>query len=159
MLSVYDQGRKKMTVSELDLQALTTTAFELKTRQGAHKWTRGDLYIGVVKDHIQVVNRLGLEDYVSGILEGELGSLRLSPEVLKAQVIVARSYVLSMRGERHHGRRGLNFVIIRIVRFTVESPCITRLLMKLFAPCAGRYLSYKKDKADRCFFIITAAAA
>ena len=74
----------------------------MKTPQGSHKWTRGELTLRVVMEHLQVINRLELEDYVSGVVEGELGSLNLSPEVMKAQIVVARTYVLAMRGERHH---------------------------------------------------------
>src|SRR5258708_17801315 len=101
-LSVFKNGKREMIASRLVIRALNDCAFTIKTRSGAAKWTRGEVALRVIKGHILAVNRLGMEDYVSGILEGELGTLDLSPDVLKAQIVVARSYVLSMRGEQHN---------------------------------------------------------
>src|SRR5581483_4026721 len=76
----------------------------LKTDRRVSKETVGELDLRLVKGKLQVVNKVDLEDYLEGILEPELGTLDLSPEVLKAQIIAARSYVLAMKGEQHHGQ-------------------------------------------------------
>jgi len=102
-IHVY-QGNHRILVAERFRVALAEgDIIEARNHQGVRIWTHGTLNIRIVKDHIQVVNRLGIEDYVNGILEGELGSLHQNPEVMKAQIVVARSYVLSMRHQNHHG--------------------------------------------------------
>jgi stage II sporulation protein D (peptidoglycan lytic transglycosylase) len=102
-LWVFNGRNFVSAVDALDVSALDEKPFLIRTRQGTHRWTRGELRLSVVQNQIQIVNRLEVEDYVGGVLEGELGTLNLSPEVLKAQIVVARSYVLSMRGTRHPG--------------------------------------------------------
>src|SRR5258706_1805075 len=102
-LQVYRDEHFEFMAASLTVTSMDHQPYEVRTRQGNHRLTRGELKLRVIKGHLLVVNRLGLEDYVSGILEGELGTLNLSPEVLKAQAVVARTYVLSMRGNRDHG--------------------------------------------------------
>jgi len=103
VLNVYHNEVCELTGPQLRATAMDDKAFEMRTRQGSnHRWTRGEIQIRIRDGRLEIVNKLGLEDYVSGILEGELGSLVLNPEVLKAQLVVARSYVLSMRGNRGH---------------------------------------------------------
>ena len=104
-LYVFHGQECQLTAPKLALSSMDDEAFEVTTRRGrSSRWTRGELRLRAAHDHLEVISQLDLEDYVSGILQGELGSLNLSPEVLKAQLIVARTYVLSMRGNRgHHG--------------------------------------------------------
>jgi SpoIID/LytB domain protein len=102
-LEVYRDEHFEFMAFELTVTSQDHELYEVRTRQGSHRLTRGELILSVKNDHLLVVNRLELEDYVSGILEGELGTLHLPAEVLKAQAVVARTYVLSMRGDRHHG--------------------------------------------------------
>ncbi len=101
-----------------------------------------NLAIRIVKDRIQLVNRLELEDYVSGIVEGELGSLNLSPEVLKAQIVVARTYVLSMRGERHQGE-GYEFCDHPHCQVYSGIPMNHPIYEKAIQSVRGEYVSYK----------------
>ncbi|MBF0498972.1 MAG: SpoIID/LytB domain-containing protein [Candidatus Riflebacteria bacterium] len=64
---------------------------------------RGVMIISFLPDGARVVNRVGLEEYVRGVVGGEMGSL--SPmESLKAQAVIARTYVMANRGK--HGRDG-----------------------------------------------------
>ena len=57
---------------------------------------RGGLEVRRVPDGLQVVNEVGLEDYVAGTVGREVYS-SWHPETLKAQAVVARSYALHQR--------------------------------------------------------------
>lgn len=64
---------------------------------------RGKMAIKFSKNGAMVVNHVGLEDYLRGVVGSEMGSL--SPaESLKAQTIIARTYAYSNRGK--HGSDG-----------------------------------------------------
>jgi stage II sporulation protein D len=64
---------------------------------------RGKLVVKFTKSGALVVNHVGIEDYLRGVVGSEMGSL--SPaESLKAQTIIARTYAYSNRGK--HGRDG-----------------------------------------------------
>ncbi len=101
-LSVRQLRHIVFSANELGINSLDQRPYEVHAQSGSRRWTRGELRVRTVAGHLQVINRLEIEDYVSGILEGELGSLNLNPEVLKAQAVVARTYVLSVRSGRHH---------------------------------------------------------
>jgi stage II sporulation protein D len=60
---------------------------------------RGDLVISVRDRHVFVVNELGLEDYVRSVVPSEVPS-DWPLEALKAQAILARTYVLYQKAER-----------------------------------------------------------
>ncbi len=142
-LCVYQRGKRVMNVDKLVLRSVDDRVFEIKSRPGGAKWTRGELSISMFKGHILVVNRLGIEDYVSGILEGELGTLNLSPEVLKAQIVVARSYVLSMRGYQHHSE-GYEFCDNPHCQVFSGLPMKSNANLEVaLAQARGQYLSYK----------------
>ncbi|MFP6656162.1 MAG: SpoIID/LytB domain-containing protein [Myxococcota bacterium] len=59
---------------------------------------RGDVVVRVRKQRIEVVNRIGLEDYVASTVGGEM-SPSWPTEALRAQAVAARTYVL------HEARR------------------------------------------------------
>ncbi len=142
-LYAHSGGRREMLSPQIAVRSLDDQAFEIKTPQGSHKWTRGELRLGVVKGRLQAINRLELEDYVSGILESELGTLNLSPEVLKAQMVVARSYVLSMRHERHSGE-GYEFCDLPHCQVFGGVPTEANAQLEVaIAQVKGQYLSYK----------------
>ncbi len=62
---------------------------------------RGIIKVNVQDQRIQVINILSLEDYISGILAGEMNaSWELS--ALKAQAIAARTYALFMKRNPRH---------------------------------------------------------
>jgi stage II sporulation protein D len=64
---------------------------------------RGKLLVTFTQKGAKVVNHLGIEDYLRGVVGSEMGSL--SPmESLKAQTVIARTYAYSNRGK--HGRDG-----------------------------------------------------
>lgn len=60
---------------------------------------RGDLEIRRVAAGLRVVNRVDLEDYVTGTLGREAYS-SWNPEALKAQAVVTRTYALHQRARR-----------------------------------------------------------
>ncbi len=100
-LSVSQSGHTIFSAHEFAISPVDLRPYEVHAQSGSRRWTRGELKVRMAGGRLQVVNRLEREDYVSGVLEGELGSLNLSPEILKAQIIVARTYVLSVRSGRH----------------------------------------------------------
>jgi stage II sporulation protein D len=57
---------------------------------------RGQLQINVVSNKLQIVNSLGLEPYLYGVVPREVPS-HWPAEALKAQAVVARSYALAVR--------------------------------------------------------------
>jgi stage II sporulation protein D len=64
---------------------------------------RGQLKIKFSEKGATVVNHVGIEDYLRGVVGSEMGSL--SPaESLKAQTVIARTYAYSNKGK--HGRDG-----------------------------------------------------
>jgi stage II sporulation protein D len=142
-LGVYSGRKFLFAADSLDVVALDDRPYEIRNRRGAHRWTRGELKFRVVNSRMEIVNRLELEDYVSGILEGELGTLHLSPEVLKAQIVVARSYVLSMREVRHHGE-GYEFCDSPHCQVYGGIPQEREPALEVaLAAVRGEYLSYK----------------
>ncbi|MFZ5876307.1 MAG: SpoIID/LytB domain-containing protein [Nitrospirota bacterium] len=60
---------------------------------------RGELVVTIRDRHVFVVNELGLEDYVRGVVPSEVPS-DWPTEALKAQAILARTYVLYKKAER-----------------------------------------------------------
>lgn len=68
-------------------------------------WSKGDLYHGgfrferINEGKMTVVNIIGLEDYIKGVVANEMSN-SWPIEALKAQAVAARSYALSL-GSRH----------------------------------------------------------
>ncbi len=66
---------------------------------------RGYLDVLFSKTGAQVINFVGIEDYIRGVVGSEVGSL--SPgETLKAQAVIARTYAIANRGK--HGKAGFD---------------------------------------------------
>ena len=62
----------------------------------AHRY-RGELEIGAAAGRLHVVNEVGLEDYVRGVIGPEMGS-RAPLEALKAQAVASRTFALNSLG-------------------------------------------------------------
>lgn len=76
----------------------------LKPAQGGfvnakRKWYRGHLVIQNKGNKLTVINDVGLEDYIKGVVPSEMPS-SWELEALKAQAIAARSYALANLGKR-----------------------------------------------------------
>lgn len=66
---------------------------------------RGSLQCSFTDKGARIINLVGLEDYVKGVVGSEIGSL--SPgESLKAQAVIARTYAFAGRGK--HGSAGFD---------------------------------------------------
>jgi len=66
---------------------------------------RGYIDVSFTRTGAQVINCVGIEDYVRGVVGSEVGSL--SPgETLKAQAVIARTYAIANRGK--HGKAGFD---------------------------------------------------
>lgn len=63
------------------------------------KWYRGNIIIQNKNGKLTVINNLGLEDYIKGVVPAEMPSSWAS-EAHKAQAIAARSYALANLGKR-----------------------------------------------------------
>ena len=68
-----------------------------------NKWYKGSIHIVRKHNDLTVINDVGLEDYVKGVIPAEMPS-SWSIEALKAQAIAARSYTIANLGKRaDHG--------------------------------------------------------
>jgi len=89
-----------------DAPAVTIEPIEniLQIRQpnGRLLRTPGELRISVRQGRLHIVNQLDLESYLMGIVEPELGSLKLPAEAIKAQLVASRSYILAVRDRHPH---------------------------------------------------------
>ena len=65
------------------------------------KGYRGKLYIKFTKSGATVVNHIGIENYLLGVVGKEIGS-KSPPESLKAQAVIARTY--AYHNKNRHGR-------------------------------------------------------
>ena len=62
---------------------------------------RGQMEISVVEGALRVVNIVGLEEYLAGVVPAEIGRLSTREiEAVKAQAIAARTYTVANRGRR-----------------------------------------------------------
>lgn len=64
-----------------------------------NKWYRGNLMIQNKGGKLTVINNVGIEDYIKGVLPSEMPS-GWESEALKAQAIAARSFALANLGKR-----------------------------------------------------------
>ncbi len=72
-----------------------------------NKWYRGNLMIQNKDGKLTVINNVGIEDYVKGVVPSEMPS-GWESEALKAQAIAARSYALANLGK--HAKYGYDLV-------------------------------------------------
>ncbi|GAB4276176.1 MAG: hypothetical protein Kow0029_17950 [Candidatus Rifleibacteriota bacterium] len=94
-------SKRRRTV-QYENQTLTFRGRDNKVKING-KLYRGELKIKFTRNGAIVVNHVGIEDYLRGVVGSEMGSL--SPaESLKAQTVIARTYAYSNRGK--HGKDG-----------------------------------------------------
>ena len=63
------------------------------------RWYRGKLIVKNINGKLTVINDVGLEDYIKGVVPSEMSS-SWELEALKAQAIAARSYALANLGKQ-----------------------------------------------------------
>jgi len=90
-----DDGRFYNTGTDYLIITSAPTGF-VSTKE---KWYRGNLIIKKTDDGLVVINDIGLEDYLLGVVPSEMPS-SWDIEALKAQAIAARSYALANLGKR-----------------------------------------------------------
>ncbi len=84
----------------------TANAGEFKAQPAGHKASqriyRGELIAFCINGHLQLVNRLDIEDYVSGVIEAESGT-GSELEYYKVQAVISRTYALNNRSRHADG--------------------------------------------------------
>jgi len=86
----------KVYLKQLILNSSTKiTSLQPKIRERAYK---GDLMVSRKGQYLMVVNRVGIEDYVAGVVEAEAGA-RQPLEYYKVQAIISRTYALKNFGK------------------------------------------------------------
>jgi len=102
---------------------------------------RGELEFRHTSNAMQIINEVELEDYVSGILGGEVYS-DWHPEMLKAQAVAARSYVLYRRaesaGQAYHVEAGTESQVYGGV--AAETPAIRAAV----SATRGEFIAYDR---------------
>ncbi len=89
--SVIDQNGR---VKELSRSGLNVVGLE---KDGQVKHYRGNLEVRPGENGLTVINELPIEEYLYGVLPAEMPAL-FPAEALKAQAVVARSYLISQMG-------------------------------------------------------------
>lgn len=84
----YDLGGKQIVVKPLSNGFLCAK----------NRWYRGVFLVKNLDDKLVLINSLPIEEYLLGVVPSEMPS-SWSPEALKAQAIVARSYAIANRGK------------------------------------------------------------
>lgn len=65
-----------------------------------NKWYRGNLIIKRTDDGLTIINDVGLEDYIAGVVSAEMPA-SWDIEALKAQAVAARTYAIANLGKRN----------------------------------------------------------
>lgn len=93
---------------------LGTNQITIKTKEAGFlcskkAWYRGDFIIINWNDKLTLINEVGLEDYLKGVVPAEMPS-RWNSEALKAQAIAARSYAVATSIAGKHASKGFDLV-------------------------------------------------
>ncbi|MBQ4124089.1 SpoIID/LytB domain-containing protein [bacterium] len=93
---------------------LGTNQITIKTKEAGFlcskkAWYRGDFIIINWDDKLTLINEVGLEDYLKGVVPAEMPS-RWNSEALKAQAIAARSYAVATSIAGKHASKGFDLV-------------------------------------------------
>lgn len=90
-------GAKSITAEEAEITTTSDALITISTPKGSSSAYRGRILIRSDGKTISLVNIVDLEDYVKGVLPGEMPSM-FKPEALKAQAVAARTYAWAHRG-------------------------------------------------------------
>jgi len=144
-IQLTHRGRVISRSSTFTIKPHKNSLMQLNIPPDKRRQTRGQLRLTLYKGHMILVNQLLLDDYLPGIVEPELGSLQVSPEAMKAQMIAGRSYLLSLR-ERHN-REGYEFCDAphcqAFAGVVTDEPILTQAARET----QGVYLTYKGKPA------------
>jgi stage II sporulation protein D len=111
--------------------------------------TAGLVRVTAYKGVLQIVNVLERETYLLGIVEPELGSLKLPPAVVEAQLIASRSWILAMQD--HHPKDSYNFCDSAHCQVYAGLKSYPAGYWRAVRSVQGRYLTYKGRPAAAFF--------
>lgn len=105
-LGLYDGQGKLLSRSTgpVPLQDKPFTVMRITRANGAYRWGayRGKLEVEPGEHGLRVINVVSLEEYCAGVVPNEVPP-GFPLEALKAMAVVARSFALAHRGEKHSG--------------------------------------------------------
>jgi stage II sporulation protein D len=113
---------------EFFFQAKPGEDIEISVNDSIHRIYRGSIRVTQAKNELRVENITPLENYVAGVVAGEIGG-SAEPEFIKAQAILARTYALNKSTK------------------TVLSDLAYHQVFKGFSALAKRYLFYSAETA------------
>lgn len=92
-------GLRRANEMHLRFSGVSGATFSFDPGSGDTRYG-GDVVFKVLGNHVVVIERLGLEDFLPGVLVKEMGA-SWPLEALKAQAVAARSYIASQYLRRH----------------------------------------------------------
>ena len=116
-MKVYEfrsKGRElSVNIDRKDI-GLNTNQIIIRTKQPGYlcskrAWYRGEFIINNMGSSLTLINNVGLEDYLKGVVPSEMPS-KWNTEALKAQAIAARSYAVATRSSGKHASQGFDLV-------------------------------------------------
>lgn len=116
-MKIYEfksNGRELIVVANKKNVELGTNQITVRTKEAGFlcskkAWYRGDFIIINWNDSLTLINNVGLEDYLKGVVPSEMPS-RWNQEALKAQAIAARSYAVATTAAGKHASKGYDLV-------------------------------------------------
>jgi stage II sporulation protein D len=111
------------------------------------KGYRGDMVVTLDKGALRVVNHVKAEDYVAGVLGGEV-PLKWPDAALKAQAIAARTYALFHMKNAHHA----DFDVFADTRSQVYAGAGSPRAVAIVQATEGRVLTYEWRIFEAYFF-------
>ena len=97
-VNIFFSGKNHTGFKKLHFKA--SGASEFKAQPAGQKATtriyKGELIAFSINGHLQLVNKIDIEDYVAGVIEAESGSGQLA-EYYKVQAVISRTYALNNR--------------------------------------------------------------
>jgi stage II sporulation protein D len=120
------------------------TVYEIEPEKGQAVRYYGDLYVYKVDNKVTIVNEVGLEDYLAGVLGREVGA-EWSEELLKAQAVASRTRVLYGREQARASRQlfDVKSDVRDQVYGGVPENATAEKLFKVVRATAGQVLTYK----------------
>lgn len=100
-VNVFFAGKNYPGNKKLHFKATGPSEFKAQPagQKPGHRVYEGELLAFSINGHLQLVNKVDIEDYVSGVIEAESGTGR-ELEYYKVQAVISRTYALNNR-QRH----------------------------------------------------------
>ena len=97
-VNIFFSGKNHSGFKKLQFKAGSPAEFKAQPagQKATNRIYKGELIAFSINGHLQLVNKLDIEDYVAGVIEAESGSGQL-PEYYKVQAVISRTYALNNR--------------------------------------------------------------